>query len=310
MKMKLPLYVLLVLAVMLVAPFALADNQTNTIIDDDAAENYTETEYDDSSVDEEVGEAVDEEEVATELGLMMTQSGAEVRLLQLAKSIERNILQGEEVLAAHNFSSEQLVALNGQLDILRGLLEDVNAVDLQDRSDELAAEFVAIKKEALIASKDFRDLARTVVGETTADQIRERVQEKVAKRVTAMKTQIAEKRNQHNAAQVAKLYQRMGISDDAMIQQIQSGDVSWNEVKEQIRTRAIELTQEQKRKVVQEVKEDRIKQRVFERSIRLDTDEIETELEVEDDEAEDNEQDENETESEDVDLADDVRGRK
>lgn len=242
----------------LAAPFALADNNTNstqgneTVVDDDDGYiNDTDVEVNDTD----------------EIECMMTSEGAEVRLLQLAKSIERNILMGEEILDAANFTENVTTALNEQLNVLKGLLVDVKAIDLERTPSELAEAFVEIKKEAIDAAKEFRDLARGTLGEMREEQVREIVHERSQERVEELKQQIRERKNGYNAWQIKTLYQRMGLAesdvDEELIGRIRSGDADWKEVSKKLQERIKNMRQEQKEDLALQLKENAIKKRIF-----------------------------------------------
>jgi len=256
--MKIKYLALLMVLLALAAPFALADNNTNstqgneTVVDDDDGYiNDTDVEVNDTD----------------EIECMMTSEGAEVRLLQLAKSIERNILMGEEILDAANFTENVTTALNEQLNVLKGLLVDVKAIDLERTPSELAEAFVEIKKEAIDAAKEFRDLARGTLGEMREEQVREIVHERSQERVEELKQQIRERKNGYNAWQIKTLYQRMGLAesdvDEELIGRIRSGDADWKEVSKKLQERIKNMRQEQKEDLALQLKENAIKKRIF-----------------------------------------------
>lgn len=81
--------------------------------------------------------------------------GAEVRLLQLEKVILRNIEVGAEVVGELNSTEAEDILVE-----MNALLDRIKELDLNQSSESLAEEYVAIKDEARTLSKEFRDLTR------------------------------------------------------------------------------------------------------------------------------------------------------
>jgi hypothetical protein len=79
--------------------------------------------------------------------------GAELRFLQLEKSLEKNILAGN--LALEKVDDEILVEI---LDRLSILLDKTKNIDLSQDSKDIASEYVLIKQEAIELTNSFREI--------------------------------------------------------------------------------------------------------------------------------------------------------
>jgi len=95
-------------------------------------------------------------------------NGAKVRLLELEKSITRNILIGTKVVGVLNASNSTVnqTKLGAILDEMESLLKEVKNTSLDGNRTELAKQYVGLKKEAISLSKEFRDEARPYINQT------------------------------------------------------------------------------------------------------------------------------------------------
>jgi hypothetical protein len=235
--MKKIMMAILLLGLLMLAPFALAEEPADPVVDE------------------------------TELENLVTPAGASVRLFQLEKSIERNIIRGEEIISLGNFSSEDVALLEEQLSLLRALLNEVQEMELNDTPEELALAFVSVKREAIVISQDFRTIARNSVSEQEANHIRARVEDTVKEHLLQVRARIEEKRNEHNALQLARLQERMGLVDEDLINRVRQGDVNASEIGQQLRKQLKNISQERVRSMTQEIKEERLSRQIFGQTI-------------------------------------------
>ena len=196
---------------------------------------------------------------------LRTPLGAEVRLLQLERSITRNIESGNEIIA---YLTEQDVSANftkleSIITELELLLEDVQAMDPEGDAKELALEFVEIKRQAIELSKEFRTEAVQYLSEEDAEQLRERIQERIQETLGDLDDTILEKRRQFNAERVGDIFGRLGINDTAVIERIRDGNLTLGEVRSHIVNAAKNMTGQQRAEAAQRINEERAKLNVF-----------------------------------------------
>lgn len=272
-------FMLLIIA-LTVAPLAFADgvatdNVTNSIapMASSTAVVATDVAVADTAVSDVVDNSLD-----AEVAIMNTPYGAQVRLIQLEASLERNILSGEDVIAriTENHPDFDASILNGILDELRALEVEVQAVDIEGSADELAQSFVEIKADAIELSKEFRSevVDSNTLSKEDKEQLRTQAKEKVNKRITAVKEKLTQARNHYNAQKAKSLMKAFGAENNDLVEKIQSGEMTLAQVKEQLRASYKKSSSEEKTALRNQVKEAAMKRRVFQQSTMDRADEM------------------------------------
>ncbi|MEM0231317.1 MAG: hypothetical protein QXT20_03930 [Candidatus Woesearchaeota archaeon] len=168
--------------------------------------------------------------------------GAEVRLLQLQKSILRNIAAGEyiiEQIKSANSSTDTSM-LEAKLDGLRALSDEVNELISElntttKSADELAQQFVDIKAQAINLTQEFRKTASPMLKEATRDRIRLRIQDMERTQLQNISDQIQQMRRAYNAQFLNITLQKLGVNNDSLIEAVRSGNASQKEVHEYLK---------------------------------------------------------------------------
>jgi hypothetical protein len=217
-----------------------------------------------------------DEETIDEVSVMDTENGAAVRLLQLQRSIERNIAQGESVIA-------EIIEENPDADVVR--LEEIIA-ELEVLSNELNAKvasvgelneteaaenFVIIKEEAMSLIREFKNLARGEVPAKAQEQIRNRVRNETSADVEILQQHIQERIRAHNAIQVEKFLAKVGVQDEALVAQVQAGQMNAGQAISSVAQAYKGLGQEKRAEALAKVKEERAKSHVYKESVRENT---------------------------------------
>ena len=155
-----------------------SDDSLNETSDDDDSDDSLEVEDEDEEEDEDddnssrsgfgIGRAMHEltEKDKGELKVMCEPYGAQVRMLQLQKQIQANLLKGEKILdllESGNYTlnntnlSNKIDGLEDILDKMEVLIEEIQDTNFTNKTQEqLAADFVDIKEEATDLTKEFR----------------------------------------------------------------------------------------------------------------------------------------------------------
>jgi hypothetical protein len=199
--------------------------------------------------------------------------GAHIRLLQLEKHISRNILIGDktiEILKKNHpgIDTNNLAAIVDQLD---ALLSDVQAVDasLNTTTDmnTLAQQYVELKKEAIDLTKQFREAVRGQLSSQDKQEIKQAIRFVDENELQDIKEQIKEKVLGFNATQVETILKAMGASNPELIQKIQDGNTTPQEIRTAIKNAYNALSAEQKAAVESVLKEGILKRTIKEKQL-------------------------------------------
>ena len=216
METKTMLGILMLLLVAVSVP-AFADEGVDEEIDEEEVELEDEEEYEVDDSDEEEVEA------------FFHPLGAEVRLLQLKRSITRNILVGNEALEflAENRPDADVERLNEILDELEALLEQIDGLDMEKPANQLAMDFVDLKKQAISLTQEFREELREILPEGEISQLRERARNVESHEVLEdMREQVHSRIRENNAIRVQEMLSNMGMADQDLVDRVRIGDVN------------------------------------------------------------------------------------
>ena len=248
-------------------PFAIAQESANLTQDQTIEDDLT----DNSSVEL-------NENTKLEVEHMNTPFGAQVRLLQLQKSVAANIVVGNEVintiLAKDNLTENQSATLNS----LKSIVAELTALNLQiqsvnttnsNSSVDLVKQFVDFKNDANTLSKNFRDRARTLLAPGELAKIKETVQEKVknSDEVKALKAQIELQAREYNSQMVEKYLIEIGTTNEDLVAKVKSGEISVQDAIKQLKNSFNNLSKDKKKEFVQQMKEDVAKNQVFQKEL-------------------------------------------
>ncbi|MBU1200924.1 MAG: hypothetical protein KJ583_03275 [Nanoarchaeota archaeon] len=253
-------FVFMVLALFLVSvlPLALAQDDNTTTTDDNETVSHDDNETQTEDVEQE-----DESEVA----IMHTPKGAQVRLLQLQKSIEHNILKGQEIVAKilEKNESANVSNLNAILGEMTLLVEEVKSLDINvsnATSNELAQTYVQIKSDARSLAKDFRDEARTYFKDDEQKRLREELKEKYKEQLKDLQEKIKELKKNYNSERLSLYMQRTGIKDSAILERLQNGD-KISDIRKDLAESFKSMTSEERKEAALKVKEEKVKMSIF-----------------------------------------------
>ena len=195
-----------------------------------------------------------------EVKIMNDQLGAQIRLLQLEKAITKNILKGEEVVSVlkeSEYDSTELEAILAELELLKGEVQSADS-----NSTNATQIFVDLKSDAVELTKDFREALKELLDEKTIEELRERVREMVCEQVQNLSQQIQNRTRQFNRNQLHKIYEIIEETDSFLIDEYQNGNVTREQVKQQVSKKINEMTKEKRYQVFSELKEGSIRERI------------------------------------------------
>ncbi len=186
--------------------------------------------------------------------------GASIRLLQLEKSILKNIIKGEEVvsfLKELEYNTTDLEAILAELELL---MQEVQSAD--PNSTDAVQIFVDLKSDAIELTKEFREKIKELLDEATIEQLRLRIREMVSEQVQNLTQRIQNHIRMFNRNQLYRIYGLIGEYDNSTINKYQNGSITKEQVKNQISKIVNNMTKAKKYKIFSELKEERIRLRV------------------------------------------------
>jgi hypothetical protein len=235
-------------------------------IEEDEDECTTDADCDEDKVCTD-GECEDEEEVdqetEEEVEEMHTPHGAEVRLLQLEKAIDRNIARGQHIIdsAKEDHNVTELEAILAEMEALLTQVQDADP-----SAEDAVQQFVDLKKDAIELSKQFRDTARELLGPSEAGRLRARVKEIKGKQEQRLRTRIRKKIQEFNGERVLKICEILEIDCEDLKEQLEAIAITKAEIKEQIREKMQSMSKEEKKETFAELKEEGVKRNVFKKA--------------------------------------------
>lgn len=205
-----------------------------------------------------------------EVKIFTTPHGAEVRMVQLEKSITRNILVGSKTIQVikQNYLDTNTIDMETILNELEALLEEVKNYNTENKdANALANDFVAIKKSAINLTQEFRLITNTILNTNDLSQIREEIKNIENNELQNMNNAIRNVIRKHNAQRTQTMLQIMGLENQNLIQAILDGNITREEVKLQIRQNFQDLNTQEKIQTNAKIKETINKRIISEKEI-------------------------------------------
>ncbi len=204
-----------------------------------------------TEIEDETNEQVQEREK-----YMKSNLGAKMRVLQLEKSIRRNILHGEAVveIIEENHADYNLSTLNELLNQLNALVTELEDFDYEQTADEIALDFVDIKHRAITLSRDFRTEVSEILTDEDKQAIYDKIQSEKEQQLEQQKQRVIAAIREFNAERVQQMLQRMGIENEELVQKVRKGEAKIGDVQRETRQSLRDLTPEQKRKIVEKIR--------------------------------------------------------
>lgn len=196
----------------------------------------------------------------SEVEAMEYQYGAEIRLLQLEKSITANILKGEEIVTVIQDLGINTIDLEAILSELEILLDEVQSVDTN--STNATQEFIDLKSDAKELTEDFRKTVHGLIDDDAVEGLGERIRNMTCEQVQNLTNKIQNKIRLYNRNQLHRLYGILGETDKSILNQYQNGNVTQEQVKDQINKIVNQMTKEKRNQIFAELKESNVKEKI------------------------------------------------
>jgi len=214
-------------------------------------------------------ETVDEN-TTRELKAFTTPFGAQVRMLQLEKSITRNIIVGTQVISVieKNHPEEDLTQAKTKLDEMEALLETVKLYNINDKdSNTLVIEFVAMKKQAIVITQEFKQITREILTAEDRQEIHSKVKDLDKNQLNNINHAIKLTIRAHNSERINSMFKNIGFDANKLIQRIEEGNITKQEVKEMTRNVYQDLNRERKIQAWNAIKENTTRRIIAEKAL-------------------------------------------
>jgi len=213
---------------------------------------------------DEAENSTDEIEIDTEtqkqIEIMNTTLGAQIRLLQLEKTINKNIIKGEEVvsfLTELEYNTTELEAIIAELDLLK---EEVISAD--PNVTDAVQIFVDLKYDAIYLTKDFRETLKGLLYNETIERIRERIKNMSCEQVQNITKNIQNKIKQFNRNQLYIIYPIIGENGEYFLNKYHNGTLSMEQIKNNISKTVSMMTKEKRYDIFYQLKQNKIKNKI------------------------------------------------
>ena len=245
-----------------------ADDDVDDVDDENGNDESGENGADDD--DNEVGDdngAEEENDTVSEDKETMpfkTNHGSYVRLLQLEKSIHRNILFGEIILDRENIEDDdELKELEEILEAMRNLQKDVSEYELVDREEDVRA-FVEFKHDAINLTKQFRDKIRTFVQESEQNALRGQINREIRAQgeLNKYNNALRERARQHNEEVIASTAENMGVRAQEVVERFRNEELDHREIKKEMLDLAKQARAQGDKDFVAELREAALREKI------------------------------------------------
>ncbi len=205
-----------------------------------------------------------------EISQMNTPLGTQVRLLQLEKRLTRNYLIGEQIIEIiqKNHEDENITELEDLSNKMYSLKEEVISLTNQTlTSEEAAAEYVSIKKEAITTTKEFRDLAQAILTLEDKREIAEAIKNIDANQLNSLNGQIVGLIRNYNAQKITAFMAKIGKQNQELAAQIRNGELMQSQIRERLLEHYSDVNKSVKEQIMSQVKQNIAKRNAEQKAI-------------------------------------------
>jgi len=169
-----------------------------------------------------------------EVVVMNNNYGAKMRVLQLQYEIGRRVMWMEQVIEYLEEKGEDVAELQGIVEELKLLADEAGNYEVKDLEGAVE-KFIAIKNDARDLILEFREKARAMLTEEDRNTLRLRFSEANKAELDQLREQIREQRRMYNTEKTRAVLQAMNVEDEALVQQVENGELTAAQVKERLR---------------------------------------------------------------------------
>jgi hypothetical protein len=209
------------------------------------------------------------DDLENETAPFQSSHGAEMRLMQLEKAIEKNILWGEYIISAIEDKNKSIDTTNLKsiLAELISLKDEVSRMNVSNETNVSAAAqaFVDIKKEAKNLTKEFRDEVKNLIKAGEIDGLKKKLGNRYKDWESNQSEKIKKKVCEYNADKIERIFKAANISNSELIDKIRNCSADRKEIADELK--GINLSHGQQKQLNSSLKEAKLKTRVFARAV-------------------------------------------
>ncbi len=189
--------------------------------------------------------------------------GAQVRFMQLDRSLSNNKIAGEKVLSyiEENYpeaNDTELVALREQINDLLDQAKEISVTN--QTKDEVIAQFQALKETATNLTAQFREQAHALLSDDDLSALREEIRASVKENNEQYRAQIHKQVRSANANRFGKVLEHVPVEGAKEIQtQLANGEITREEAISQFKELVKNLPKEDRKHMAVQAKEYRMK---------------------------------------------------
>jgi len=184
-------------------------------------------------------------------------NGAEVRMLQLEKAMEKHIMIGELALPYLDENATTVIAE------YKALKEEVSGYDVTGKEPEfLVKDFLAYKEKAMDLAQEFKTYAKDLNSDeknTIKDEYK--AMEKAS--VEKLDAEIKENKNKYNYEVAVKLFEDLEVKNQSLLDKIAAGTATYGEMRSEIAKMFGGLQKELKKELMWKIKEVKVKTQTY-----------------------------------------------
>ncbi len=167
-------------------------------------------------------------------------TGAQVRMMQLTRAITKAHVSGQEITEL--VQDEDAAELESILAQIEDIKAEAQSVDYQN--DDVAGLYISMKNEMKELTKQFREKVSGKLSSQQMQQVQNAVQN--SEEINQLKEQVRNQIRNVNAQRVQNMLSGMGKSDNEMVEKVRNSEMTKEQVKEQLMTHWNSLNQENK----------------------------------------------------------------
>jgi len=167
-----------------------------------------------------------------ELKIMVTEQGAEIRLLQLEEAVVKKMDQVQYIISF--LENESLPTLELQVILAELQLMQTELYAIDPASSEAAAIFVAIKTDARELTEEFKELLHKLIDDKTIQLLQEALRNVTSQHAQRLRQRIHGAIITYNTNQFSVIYSMIGGTNHSLLQSYRNGTCSLQGVKQQI----------------------------------------------------------------------------
>lgn len=205
-------------------------------------------------------------------------NGAKVRIAQLQRSINTNINGAQIIILNLKKSGNETIdfdKLYNIVDSLELILVELEEFDYNKPANEMARDFAIHRSDAVSLTTEFRKYVNSVTTEEQREELKQeynRVREEIRNEFSQ---KIREEIKQQNIAHLRVLLNRYNLDTQTIIQQVQSGEITIEQVRERLSN--LNISVEKRNEISQKASEDRTRENI---QVRERVEDLKAQIEI------------------------------